>query len=447
MPITHGSTARENLLTWHVNETAIEMKQLLILVLLWSVIGWVAGYAQWRVEGKVEDGETGEPIGGATIFVNNTTYGTSSANNGSFVLKGLRMGTYEVVVSSLGYHTYVAQIDVRDTTMAYLHVGLRAQSTMLEEVEVVAFEPDGWARWGRVFLETFIGTSPNASNTRLLNPEALRFRHDPDNEYLEAVASEPLRIENRSLGYLVEYLLEDFRVDFRNGVNQYAGYPHFKKMEGRRRHQQAYTKRRAASYERSLMRFMRSLYQGTISEEGFEVRHMQRTPNLEKQRVAALQETLYTRVLDPKRQAYRNVLVNPDVYTDDSLAYFREVLNEEDVIDTIFPALLSSNDLVVDSMDGRKKLAFNDYLHVQNTRLKEEPGYLRSLHETRRPGPQQSLLSLHQVSYIWIERNGTYFPPQGLSMRWYWNWYDRVADLLPIDYDPIGDDEPRHENQ
>lgn len=394
---------------------------MLVLLVMWSAIGMVAGYAQWHIEGKVVDEDKGEPIAGVTIFINNTTYGTSSGNNGNFELRGIPMGTYEVVVSSMGYQTHVTQIELRSTSAVYLSVKLRAKAELLEEVEIVAFERKGWNRWGRLFLETFIGTSPNAPKVKLLNPEVLRFRHYPQEGYLEAVATEPLVIENRSLGYTVVYLLEDFRVDFHNGINQYAGYPHFKELEGSRRRQKIYAKRREASYARSLMRFMRSLYHGTISEDGFEVKRMQRIPNLEKQRIMALQQT-HTRL--------------SDTYTEDSLAYFRKILNEEDLIDSIFPLVLTSDSLLVDSVDGRKKLIFEDFLRVQNIHLKEEPGYLRSLREVRRPGLQTSILSLYRVPYIWIERNGTYFPAQGLYMKWYWNWYDRLADLLPIDYDP-----------
>ncbi|SEL34672.1 carboxypeptidase-like regulatory domain-containing protein [Parapedobacter koreensis] len=396
-----------------------------VAILLLGGMAWATSAAaqQLRLTGRVVNAETATPVAGASIFINNTTYGTSSASNGSFELGGIAPGTYEVVVSSVGYHTHVTSIELRDSQSVYLPIKLKVKSTMLEEVDVVAFEKDGWSRWGRLFLETFIGTSPNASRTKLLNPEVLRFRHYRDEGYLEVMASEPLIIENRSLGYTIEYLLSNFRVDFRNRVNLYAGYPRFVEMTGGRRSLRTYRRRRAATYATSLMRFMRSLYQGTIREQGFEVRRMERKPNREKQRVQALQRTIS----------------KTDRYTQDSLAYFRKVMRQEDEFVTVFPDLLTVDSLLVDSADGRKKLVFEDYLYVQNMRLKEEPGYLRQFNETRKPGPQTSILLLYDSPYIWIERNGSHFPPQSLYTGWYWTWCDKVADLLPLDYpSPIG---------
>ncbi|WP_139378721.1 carboxypeptidase-like regulatory domain-containing protein [Parapedobacter luteus] len=408
-----------------------------IMVLLAAAIGWLAPvYAQQRLVGKVVRAENDEPIAGASVFINNTTYGTSSANNGDFELPAIATGTYEIIVSAVGYHTYAMPIDLSGRQPAFLHIKLEAKQTMLEEVEVVAFEANGWKQWGRLFLEVFIGTSPNADKTLLLNPEVLRFRHYRDEGYLEAIATAPLVIKNRSLGYTVEYVLENFRVDFRNRINQYAGYPHFIEMAGGARSRRVYAKRRKATYQTSLMHFMRSLYQGSLSEDGFEVRRMQRKPNEEKRRVRTLQRTIYKSVWDTTRRMHISVLADPVVYTEDSLAYFREIMAQDDELVTVFPQLLTVDSLLVDSLDGRKKMVFEDYLHVQNTRLKEEPGYLRHFNEVRKPGPQTSMLLLYDNPYIWIERNGSYFPPQSLYTGWYWAWCDKIADLLPLDYNP-----------
>jgi hypothetical protein len=60
-----------------------------------------------------------------------------------------------------------------------------------------------------------------------------------------------------------------------------------KNLKGSNRKQKAWEKKRQETYLGSLMHFMRSVYRNTIMTEGFEVRHLQKVPNVEKQRVKA----------------------------------------------------------------------------------------------------------------------------------------------------------------
>jgi hypothetical protein len=76
--------------------------------------------------------------------------------------------------------------------------------TELESITVEPWEKDGWERWGRVFTESFIGTTSASRQCEIKNHKALRFRYSKKNGTLIAVADEPLIIENRALGYRIQ---------------------------------------------------------------------------------------------------------------------------------------------------------------------------------------------------------------------------------------------------
>ena len=79
----------------------------------------------------------------------------------------------------------------------------------VDEIEIVEDTPRRWRRQLKQFEKAFLGTSENARACTLLNPEYLSFTSEKRGQ-LEASASAPLIIENRALGYRIEYLLDAF---------------------------------------------------------------------------------------------------------------------------------------------------------------------------------------------------------------------------------------------
>jgi len=73
----------------------------LLTILLTTV--WCRTNAQ-NVKGKVMDASTGEPMIGATVALEGTHYSTVVNLDGTFVLKNIPAGKYQLVVSSVGYN-------------------------------------------------------------------------------------------------------------------------------------------------------------------------------------------------------------------------------------------------------------------------------------------------------------------------------------------------------
>ena len=141
------------------------MKPLFFLLLLLTAS---AAYGQVQLKGVVVNAETGAPVPAASIFLANTSVGTTAAANGSFTL-AVPAGRFDLIVSSVGYQTYSQTISNQQTETLTIKLLPRAQE--LETVVVEPFVKDGWATWGSFFLEHFIGRSDLALNCKIKNTD------------------------------------------------------------------------------------------------------------------------------------------------------------------------------------------------------------------------------------------------------------------------------------
>src|ERR1700742_3621282 len=62
------------------------------------------------ISGKVTTSVSHEGIGKVSVFLSNSSYGTESADDGSFHLVGVKPGQYTLVASSLGFKQYTKQV-------------------------------------------------------------------------------------------------------------------------------------------------------------------------------------------------------------------------------------------------------------------------------------------------------------------------------------------------
>jgi hypothetical protein len=141
--------------------------------------------AQYTVVGRIVDSATQEPLSRASVFCQNTTYGTSTDPEGRFQLP-LREGGYDVTISYTGYQSQV----VRVTGAAALHIFLVKKDNSLSEVVLKSnYEvADGWEKYGDFFQENFIGGSEAAKQCTIRNPEVLRFLYYKRSNRLKVLA-------------------------------------------------------------------------------------------------------------------------------------------------------------------------------------------------------------------------------------------------------------------
>ncbi|RYG40845.1 MAG: carboxypeptidase-like regulatory domain-containing protein [Chitinophagaceae bacterium] len=248
------------------------MKSLLPYLLAVNVflIANVAISQELFINGKVTDA-SGKALAGCSVYISNTSKGTVTSASGEFSLKNVPEGKYELIVSAIGYQTFVAMVSSGDYPHD-LKIRLKPKSNELEEVVVEPIDKGGWRKWGKYFTDNFIGTTVNADHCKLLNPQALRFRFNKKANRLTARANEPLVIENKALGYIVRFQLEEFTATFDDNIVVYLGYPYFREMESNdARKKLNWMKNRKRAFYGSLLHFMRALYRDDLQEQGYMV--------------------------------------------------------------------------------------------------------------------------------------------------------------------------------
>ncbi|WP_221175719.1 carboxypeptidase-like regulatory domain-containing protein [Rufibacter immobilis] len=383
------------------------------------------------VVGTVIDAQTRQPLGFATVFLAQTTYGTNTAENGTFKLTALPPGSHELVVSFLGYETLSHKFTLQAGAKLSFRLELTPKANALREVVV---RPDtNWRYNYSVFLKNFIGQTANAAQTHITNPEVLYFHFDAQERILTAEASKPLIIENKALGYRIHFVLEAFEVRFANGQTFHAGYPRFEEMKPRSQMQRKrWQKARVQAYQGSLMHFTRALYQRRLEEEGFNVRRLQRLPNPHRPPEQEIQAGL--KRAREQRQGLTVIKIDA-AGKEDSLAYWMRMSRLAKIVAYLHKDPIPYHQLITqDSANNALRLQFKDHLNVVYTKEKEELGYVNRLTfgPRRAPSFQTSILSLLQP-YTFIEANGMILNPYSHIVEEYWGW-EKLAEMLPFDY-------------
>ena len=395
-------------------------------------------FAQRMIKGIVVNKASSEPIAGGSVFISNTSKGTVTDKLGAFELNDIPVGKYDLVVSSVGYETSVYSFSTEELPLK-LRFEMDVRVRELENVTVEASVEEGWDKWGLVFMDNFIGRTPNAEQCRIKNREAIHFRYYRKSNRIIAYSDEPLIIENRSLGYRINYQMENFEVNFSKGSSAFAGYPLFDDMDKNRRTPRSrWQKARDKAYYGSMMHFMRSVFSNSLNADGFDVRRMHREPNLEKQRIKLLART--SNILGSSGSIRITTGGSTANQPMDSSEYYQRILGQKDYLDTYGRDILPADSIIAEVQGSFKILYFPDYLYITYKKEMEDPSYLAFHREARKPMYQTSYIWLTNGNPIAIDANGSYFPPSEIFSMSYWAWSEKIADLIPADFLPEGHD-------
>ena len=396
-----------------------------IPAILFFILLSSTGLSQRTIKGRVVNDVTGAVIPGSSVFISNTSKGTISDNAGHFELNDVPAGKHELIVSCIGYETNVFSFSDEQLPLQ-LKIELTVKVKELQNVTLEQYVEEGWDKWGRTFMDNFVGNTANANQCRIKNEKAIRFRYYKKTNRLTAYCDGPLLLENKALGYDISYQLEDFEVNFSNRSMFYLGYSLFSPIdkEGRSK-EQKWEKNRQEAYNGSIMHFMRSLYADSLLKEGFEVRKMQRIPNYEKQRIR------------PKYIAARN-----SEFTDtriklpkDTLKYYESLMGQPDYTEVYGAGLLTADSLVIATSGEFKAFSFDGYIIITYKNEMEELAYLRSIYSNNKPGPQTSSVILLNDKVISFDKNGNFYDPRDFFTSGYWSWNEKMGNALPLDYE------------
>jgi hypothetical protein len=344
------------------------------------------------ITGQVLDDSTHVPIQNANVFVANTTLGCGSDENGRFQIRNVPVGPCEIVTSRVGYSMRLMRVTLLESRTAEVAIELHAKNVELSEVVVSAPDPVEWRKGLERFRYLFLGTTRNARDCKILNPEVLDFKTDVDGSFTASVR-EALRIDNFALGYHIEYYLTVFRegegpspgvASMTGTVLTFEGQPKYTELKPSLPDDTVrWKENRHQAFNGSPRHFLVSLFNRELEPEGFIIR---------------LSPALSLSATDPRTQ---------------------RTVNEADV-------------LLEGPKSDEKIMQFKGFLEVEYVREPAERGY----DLLRKKGSDA------QVSWITLNYDGVRIDSRGLIKDWfptkvygYWAW-KRVADALPLDYEP-----------
>ena len=337
------------------------------------------GYAQFTVSGKIVDAENKEPLNSASVYCQNTTIGTTTNKEGEFSLH-LKSGGYELIISYTGYQTKQVQITHSDNRIADIEM-IKEEKSLGEVIIKSSNEvKDGWEKYGHFFIEHFIGNTPNAAKTTLLNPEVLKFYLLKKSNKLRVLATDALQIENKALGYNLRYQLDSFIYHYNTNINSYRGFCLYSELEGDDSLKNVWAANREKTYYGSRLHFMRSYYDSAVAEEGFIIDMLDEGNDKKFNKVTDMYDTLYYGALDSTLQ-----------------------------VEVWYPRKIS----------------------ITYAKKKPEPEYLKQFKLPKNVAIQISYIDM--MDAIAIKENGYYYDQKDWVNQGYWSWKN-LADQLPYDY-------------
>ena len=332
------------------------------------------------ITGTVSDKESGNALEDVHVYISYTTSGISTDESGEFSFTAGLSGQFELVFSRIGYET-----EKRTITLGYneeplvFNIQLVPKPVILSQLEVKA-DNSAWLRDYEEFKQEFIGTTYYAADTQIINRWVLDFKRN-DSGQLMASATQPLQIENMSLGYELYVELDDFVWNLRDNTGYYRVQVRFEELvpESDRQYRN-WIQNRERAYNGSLRHFLKSLYNDNLSRNRFEVVWMNSNQRATIQPIEQNQIT----------QSLTSNGINPELVLQDVKGF---TLNEP-----------------VDILIGRRS-----YIHDNRKRAR--------------------LVPVRSDKSFFVMPNGNVLDIMSLAVTGYWSSY-RMADLVPIDFEP-----------
>lgn len=178
------------------------------ILLLFVFIFSFSSYSQ-TINGSVFD-EKKEPIPGVSVYLDGTTIGTITDENGKYSLDTNQNSNVSLIVQALGYETIIIDKSLKNNN---LELYLIPKQTQLKEVIV---KKEFFTRKQKlaVFKEQFLGQSKAGKSCLIDNEEEIILDYDYTTNVLSATSINPIKVKNPYLGYDVEFNLQEFYVKF-----------------------------------------------------------------------------------------------------------------------------------------------------------------------------------------------------------------------------------------
>lgn len=390
------------------------------------------------LSGTVKD-KHGEALPGAGVYVSGYKIATVSNNKGDYALQ-LKPGNYDILVQLIGYKALNKNIIISDKSIK-IDLILEESVTQLNEVTI---KPDpNRAHYLAMFRDFFIGTTPNAEQCKMINPNVLLIDYDNEESKLTVKTNQFLIIENQALGYRIKYLVNNFEYSSRTKIIYYEGFPYYEDLKGSARKKKIWAKKRLTAYLGSPQHFFTSLYNGKATEEGFIINKLITQPNRDKPSDSTIRANI--KRLTKMQEGLLRKTIN--LNHGDSLSYWLRKKNLPDGISILSRSPIAQDTLVHIRNQHIKSINFTDKLYIIYSKEKEDPLFANRIglsinRPLDMPDYQISTITL-QVAPVYFYENGGIYNPRAMLFAGYWGW-EKIADSVPMDYLPPADVEVKN---
>jgi len=374
--------------------------------------------AQGTITGKVMSADIQIPLAKASVFLSNATFGTATENDGTFALRNVKPGQYELVVSYVGYESYHKTILVGAAPIN-LDIEMHLKSTALSEVSIVLhkFSKENYA----MFLKYFLGTSDNAKKCKILNPKIIDLSYNAIDKKLVGHSDDFIIIENRALGYRLKYLLEKFEFDGISEIISIGGQPLYEDLPGSKTQLAKWKQKREDAYYGSSMHFYRSLINNDLEQQGFVMYHLLRKPNHERPaQVVIVKKLDHFEAVGPR----------------DSIVYWHNMYDLKKYNEYLSKQPLNLFDVFRNTdQEGIYGITFPDNLYVVYTKKHDSVSDVNLYRPIDMENFMVSIITLYKPA-AFFDKNGIVV--SGGSTLYEGAWArDKMPELLPVDYAPV----------
>ncbi len=234
------------------------------------------------IRGCILDSLTGNPLKDVSVYVNKTTKGTISDENGFFELTYTNY-PFQLIFSHISYEPRI--MDMNNALSGRLKVTLAPKYEHIQELAI--YDKNERDNLVSYFEDSFLGTDDWGKSASIVNDSVLFFmveyyanpsgrEYDHQIKKMEVTATEPIHILLPDLGYELYYTLLEYReiCDLAHGsiTTLLRGFRHYNEIipeEGRQKKQ--IERNRFEAYYNSPRHFLRSLCRKELKQNGYEL--------------------------------------------------------------------------------------------------------------------------------------------------------------------------------
>ncbi len=388
----------------------IAVRKILLLILFLS---FAIVYSQ-TITGKILT-ENGTAIPDVNVYLDGTKISTTSVSGGIFILDIQGQKSGNLIFQKDNYETSIFPLNQAIGKSVKVIINPVKE---IEEVVIIPYTEKAYKDFINYFLDRFLGF--DREEVSIKNQRTLKFSYDKKNQFLKVKAPQTLIIENKKLGYTIQYNLINFETDFKKKNTSYLGTSFFKDNSDKK----TIILNRMNAYTGSLMHFFRSLYQDELEKEGFIVNHVRRIKNPKYPSEAEIQQLQdhYNFVRSQKNMVIK---LSPEL---------QDIANRKNENPEFLMAILKTKMKESDftkRKDARLFIDFEDLLMVN---------YQKYYYELKKGNFVKSATASAQTSFIHPEAlefeifpEGICSEPDQLILEDHFS-NQNVSKMLPLDY-------------